>query len=147
MTNIRSSQTQISEILQSSKFLTRHLGSLLKIRLSLMKDVQLATSIFIPSGLTAAASAGDAWIHNRIIDLESPSYLAQQITTMKIPNKEIEDIIKKGKSLRESYLWIKGVSKAIENKVKEQKGLFLSMFLGTLAASLLANLLAAKRYN
>ena len=66
---------------------------------------------------------------------------------MKIPNKEIEDIIKKGKSLRESYLWIKGVSKAIENKVKEQKGLFLSMFLDTLAASLLANLLAAKRYN
>ena len=107
MANIRSSQTQISEILQSSKFVTRHLDSLLKIRLSLMKDVlkPLAKSIFMPLGLTAAASAGDAWIHKRIIDLESSSYLVQQTTTMRIPNKEIEDIMKKGKSLRESYLW------------------------------------------
>ena len=101
----------------------------------------------MPLGLTAAASAGDAWIHKRIIDLESPSYLVQQTTTMRIPNKEIEDIMKKGKSLRESYLWIKGVSKTIENEIKEQKGGFLRIFLGTLAASLLANLLAAKRFN
>ena len=53
-------------------------------------------------------------------------------------------------SWKKANLWenlIYGVSKTIENEVKEQKGGFLSMFLGTLVASLLANLLAAKRYN
>ena len=45
------------------------------------------------------------------------------------------------KSLEESGLLIKDVSK---NEVKEQKGGFLSMLLGTLGASLLRNLLAGK---
>ena len=45
------------------------------------------------------------------------------------------------KSLEEFGLLIKNVSK---NEVKEQKGGFLSMLLGTLGASLLRNLLAGK---
>ena len=44
-------------------------------------------------------------------------------------------------SLEESGLLIKGVSKTIENETKEQNGGFLGMFLGTLGASLLGNLL------
>ena len=48
------------------------------------------------------------------------------------------------KSLQESGLLIKGVSKRIRNEAKEQKGGFLSMLLGTLGASLLGNLLAGK---
>ena len=44
-------------------------------------------------------------------------------------------------SLEESALLIKGVSKTIENETKEQNGGFLGMFLGTLGASLLGNLL------
>ena len=39
---------------------------------------------------------------------------------------------------------MKGVTKTIENKTKEQKGGFLSMLLGTLGASLLGNLLSGK---
>ena len=39
---------------------------------------------------------------------------------------------------------LKGVTKAIKNETKEQRGGFLSMLLGTLGARLLANLLAGK---
>ena len=39
---------------------------------------------------------------------------------------------------------LKEVTKAIKNETKKQKGLFLSMLLGTLVASLLENLLAGK---
>ena len=44
------------------------------------------------------------------------------------------------KSLEESGLLIKGVRETIQNEAKEQKGIFLSMLLGTLGASLLGNL-------
>ena len=39
---------------------------------------------------------------------------------------------------------LKGVSKTIENEIKEQRGGFLSMLLGTLGASSLGNLLTGK---
>ena len=39
---------------------------------------------------------------------------------------------------------LKGVTETVQNKVKEQKGEFLSMLLGTLAVSLLGNLLTGK---
>ena len=48
------------------------------------------------------------------------------------------------KPLKESGLLIKGVSKTIKNKAKEQKRGFLSMLLGTLGASLLGSLLKGK---
>ena len=47
------------------------------------------------------------------------------------------DIIKIVKSLEDSGLLLKGVTKTVQNEVKEQKGGFLSMLLGTLVASLL----------
>ena len=47
----------------------------------------------------------------------------------------MEDIVTILKSLEESSLLIKGVSATIKNKVKEQKGGFLSMLLGLLVAS------------
>ena len=47
------------------------------------------------------------------------------------------------KPLEECGLQIKGVSETIKN-VKEQKGRFLSMLLGTLGASFSGNLLAGK---
>ena len=49
--------------------------------------------------------------------------------------------IKKVKSLEDSGLLLKGVTETIQNEVKEQKGGFLSMSLGTLGASLLGNIL------
>ena len=48
------------------------------------------------------------------------------------------------KSLEKSGLLIKGISETIKNEAKEQKGGFLSILLGTLAASILGNALAGK---
>ena len=48
------------------------------------------------------------------------------------------------KSLEESSLLVKGVSKSIKNKAKEQKGGLLGMSLGTLDSSLSGNLLTGK---
>ena len=64
--------------------------------------------------------------------------------TLIISNNEMEDIIKTVKSLKDSGLLLKGVTETVQNKVKEQKGGFLSMLLGTLGASLLGNLLTGK---
>ena len=56
----------------------------------------------------------------------------------------MEDIIKIVKSLEESGLLIKGISERIKNETKEQKGEFLPMQLGTLAAGLLGSALTGK---
>ena len=54
----------------------------------------------------------------------------------------MEDIMKIVKSLEESGLQIKGISETIKNQVKQQKGKFIPMLLGTLTANLLGNTLA-----
>ena len=59
----------------------------------------------------------------------------------------MEDLIKIVKSLEDSSLLLKGVTETVQNEVKEQKGGFLSMLLGTLRASLLGNILAGKGIN
>ena len=59
----------------------------------------------------------------------------------------MEDIIKIVKSLEDSGLLLKWVTETVKNEVKEQKGGFLSMLLGTLSASLLGNILAGKGIN
>ena len=65
-------------------------------------------------------------------------------TTLIISNEEMSDITKIIQVLENSNILIKGVTKTIKNEIKEQKGGFLSMVLGTLGASLLGNLLTAK---
>ena len=64
--------------------------------------------------------------------------------TLIISNDEFNDIIRIIKSLEDSGLLIKGVTEAVLNEVKEQKGGFLSTLLGTLGASLLGDLLIGK---
>ena len=64
------------------------------------------------------------------------------ITTLIISNEEMDDIMKIVQALEDSKTLLKGVTKTIKNEIKEQKGRFLSMLLGTLRASLLGNLLA-----
>ena len=59
----------------------------------------------------------------------------------------MEYIIKIVKSLEDSGLLLKGVSETVQNEVKEQKDGFLSMLLGTLAASLLGNILIGPGIN
>ena len=57
----------------------------------------------------------------------------------------MKDILKIVKSLEDSgLLLLEGVSEAIKNEAKEQKGGFLSMSLGILGESLLGNMLAGK---
>ena len=90
----------------------------------------LAKSVLRPLGLTAAVSATNATIHQKMF--------GPGITTLIISNKELNDIIKIVVSLEESCLLIKGVSETIENEVKEQKERFLSLLLGTVGARLLA---------
>ena len=135
-TNVKFSKTQISKMIQSGGFPGRLLGPLLKTGLPLIKNVikPLAKSVLIPLGLTAAASAADAGIHKKI--------LGSGTTTLIISNDEMKGIIRIVKSLEDSGLLLKGVNKTIQNEAKEQRGGFLSMLLGTLAASLLGNILA-----
>ena len=53
--------------------------------------------------------------------------------------------MKIAQALDDSIILLKGVTKTIKNETKEQKGGFLSMFLGILGASLLGHLLTGKR--
>ena len=129
-------------MIQSRAFLGRLLGPLLKTGLPITKDVikLLAKSVLILLGLTAAASAADAGIHKKILG-------SGNMTTLIISNDEIHDIIKIVKSLEDSGLLLKGVTETVQNEVKEQKGGFVSMLLGTLGASLLRNLLTGRGVN
>ena len=126
-------------MIQSVRFSGKLLGPLLNTGLPLMKSVitSLAKSELIPLGLTAAASAADAGIHKKILG-------SGNNTTLIISNKDIKDLIKIVKSLEDSNLLLKGVTESVQNEIKEQKGGFLSMLLGTLGASLLGNLLIDK---
>ena len=65
--DIKLSETQLSKMVQSGRFLGRLVGPLLKTGLPLMKDVinPLAKKVLIPLGLTAAGSAADAGIHKK----------------------------------------------------------------------------------
>ena len=137
--DIKLSKTQLSTIIQSGRFLGRSLGPLLKTGLPLIKNVMnpLAKRVLIPLELTAAASAADAGIHKKISG-------SGNMSTLIISNDEMGDIIKIVKSLEDSGLLLKGVTETVQNEVKEQKGGFLSMLLGTLGAVLLGNLLTGK---
>ena len=57
------------------------------------------------------------------------------MTTLMISNDEIGDIIEIVKSLEDSGLLLEEVTKTDQNEIKEQKGGFLSMLLGTLGVS------------
>ena len=57
----------------------------------------------------------------------------------------MKDIIEIVKPFEDSGLLLKRVTETVQNQLKEQKGRFLSMLLGTLGASLLGNILAGRR--
>ena len=54
----------------------------------------------------------------------------------------MNDIMKIVQALEDSNILLKRVTEIIKTETKEQKGGFLSIFLGTLGSSLLGNLLA-----
>ena len=95
----------------------------------------LAKNVLPPLGLTAAMSAIDGSIQKKIHGSG---------VKLIIEEEDMQDIIKIIKELENSDILLKGLSKTIENEIKEQRGGFLSMLLGTLGASLLGNLLTGK---
>ena len=107
-------------MIHSGGFLGRLPSPLLKTGLPLMKNAikPLSKSVLIPLGLTKAASAADKGIHKKI--------LGSGTTTQIISNDEMKYVIRIVKSLDDSDLLLKGVSKTIQNEAKEQKGEFLS---------------------
>ena len=137
--NVTLSKTRLHKIRKSGGFLGRLLGPLLQTRLPLIGNLlkPLAKSVLVPLGLTAAADAAtDAAKYKKMFGSGN--------TALIISNEEMSDIMKIIKFLEKSGLLIKGASKTIKNEVKEQKGGFLGMLLGTLGASLLGNLLTGK---
>ena len=130
------SKVQIKQIIQSGGFL----GNLLsKLAGPLMKvELPLAKNVLAPLGLTAATSAIDGSIQKKIHGSGATKGAGVKLI---IEQEDMKDIMKIIKALENSGILLKGVSKAIKNETKEQKGGFLSMLLGTLGASFLGNLL------
>ena len=64
-------------------------------------------------GVTTAASGTDAAFHKKMF--------GSGVTTLIILNEEMNDILKIVKSLEESDLLIKGISKTVESEAKTQK--------------------------
>ena len=125
VTDIKLSKvTQIKKLIQSGgflgKLLSKLVGPLMKVALSLAKNV------LAPLGLTTAMSAIDGSIQKKIH--------GSRIKLI-IEEEDMNDIMKIIEALENSGILLKGVSKTIENETKEQRGRFLSMFLGTLGAS------------
>ena len=92
----------------------------------------LAKNVLAPLGLTAAMSAIDGSIQKKI-NCSGAKLIIEQ--------ENMNYIMKIIEALKNSGILLKGISKTIENETKERRGGFLSMFLGTLEASLLGNLL------
>ena len=141
--NVKLSKNQISKIILPERFLGRPLEPLMKVGLLLMKNVlgQLAKSILITIRLTTPLSALDTGVHNNILGSGTSGPSGSGTTTLIISNKEMEDIMKIGKSSKDSGLLIKGISQTID---KKQRDGLLGMLLGKLVAYLLENVLADK---
>ena len=77
----------------------------------------LAKSVLLLLELSAGMSAVDVAIEKKIYGSGS--------TALIILNEEMEDIMKRVKSLEQPRLLIKGISETIKNEVKEQKDGFL----------------------
>ena len=99
----------------------------------------LAKNVLAPLGLTAAMFAIDGSMQKKI---HGSGAIKGAGVKLIIEQEDMNDIIKIIKALENSGILLKGVSKAIKNETKEQKGGFLSMLPGTLGASLLGNLLS-----
>ena len=65
----------------------------------------------------------------------------KSVALSNLSNLSMQDLLKIVKSLKDSGILLNGITETVKNEVKEQKGGFLSMLLGTLGASLLGDLL------
>ena len=100
-TDIKLSKAQISKTIQSEGFLGKCLGPLLKTGLPLLKSVIKPLGLL---GLTAASSVIDAGVQKKI-------YGSGSAITLIVSNDDIQDILKIVKSLEDSGVLLKGVSR------------------------------------
>ena len=104
-TDIKLCKTQISRIIQFGGFLVSLLsklaGPLIKVA------VPLAKNVLSPLGITAAMSAIDGSTQKKIH--------GSGTTTLIISNKEMNDILKISKTLKDSNVLLKRVSETIKN--------------------------------
>ena len=129
-TDIKFSKAQLKKLIESGGFL----GNLLSKLAGLLMKVAmpLAKNVLAPLDLTAAMSAIDGGMQKKM--------RGDGIKLM-IEDEDMNDMMKIIEALEKLGIILNGVGKTIENEVKEKKGGFLSMLLGTLGASLLGYLL------
>ena len=118
-TDIKLSKAQLNKM-QKGRFL-RFLAPLLKSGLPLLNSLIKPLGML---GLTAAASATDLAINKKILG-------SGNHTTRITSNDDMQDLLKIVKSLEDSGLLLDGITETVKNEVKEQKGGFFSMLLGT----------------
>ena len=111
--DIKLSKVQIKKLIQSGSFLGKVLS---KLAGPLMKvSMPLAKNVLAPLGLTAAMSAIDGSIQKQIHGSG---------VKLIIEEEDMQDIMKIIKELENSDILLKGVSKTIENEIREQRGGF-----------------------
>ena len=133
-----SNRTSVDIKLSKAQLTKMQRGRFLEFLMPLLKSgLPLLKSVVKPLGmprLTAAASATGVAINKKILG-------SRNNTTLIISNDDMHDLLKIVKSLEDSGILLDGITEIVRNEVKEQKGGFLPMLLGTLGASLLGDLL------
>ena len=87
----------------------------MKVGLPLMKNVlqTLAKGVLIPQRLTTTASAADAQIYKKVLGSRTKIIIKS--------NEEMDDVMKIVRSLEDSGILLKGVTKTIEREQKNKE--------------------------
>ena len=113
-TEVKLSKALISKIIQSGRsfglLLSQLAGPLMKV------VVPLAKNILAPLGITAAGSAIDAGIQEKMH--------GSGTTILTTSNKKMNDIMKTAQDLEDSNILFKGVTKTIKNETKKKRRIF-----------------------
>ena len=127
-TDIKLSKAQINKLIKSGgalgSILLRFLPKLIK------PDISLRKNILAPLGLSAAMSATDTAINKKMHGYGTKA--------IKFSNKDFDDMTKIVKTLEDSDVLMKGITRTLKNYIKKGSALpLIPMLLGTLGASLL----------
>ena len=109
--NTKFSKTQLSKTAQLGGFLNRLLGPLLKTGLTLIGNVlkSLTKNVLVPLELTATASAIGTAVQKKLF--------GSGTTTLIFSNKDLSDIMKIIKSLKDSGLFTKKLLTLVKNRI------------------------------
>ena len=109
--NTKFSKTQLSKTAQLGGFLNRLLGPLLKTSLTLIGNVlkSLTKNVLVPLKLTATASAIGTAVQKKLF--------SSGTTTLMFSIKDLSDIMKLIKSLKDSGLFTKKLLTLVKNRI------------------------------